>query len=200
MDSNLIATEHSSSELENSVNNVSTCPSSVEHIENNSCDHYSDPSGTNTETNSIVDSIGTHMNNCSQGFKNVNKSIKAIEKKRKPELNTLSNNDISGLNKLALGGITSGHSHLEQLHQPPIASSMIYSTASHHLQSKAQTSLNTATPHNSIDSTIGPSSVQEISARLLFMAIKWCKAMPSFAALPLRDQVRFFETKSYYVY
>lgn len=189
MDSNLIVTEHSSSELENSVTNVSTCPSSVEHIENNSCDHYSDPSGTNTETNSIVD----HINNCSQGFKNVNKSIKSIEKKRRSELNTLSNNDISSLNKLAIGGIVSGHSYFEQLHQPPIASSMIYSTASHHLQSKAQSSLNAATSHNSIDSTIGPSSVQEISARLLFMAIKWCKAMPSFAALPLRDQVRLLK-------
>lgn len=34
-------------------------------------------------------------------------------------------------------------------------------------------------------------SIQEISARLLFMSIKWCKSLPSFAALPLRDQVCF---------
>lgn len=33
-------------------------------------------------------------------------------------------------------------------------------------------------------------SMQETSARLLFMSIKWCKSLPSFAALPLRDQVR----------
>ena len=32
-------------------------------------------------------------------------------------------------------------------------------------------------------------SMQETSARLLFMSIKWCKSLPSFAALPLRDQV-----------
>jgi hypothetical protein len=32
-------------------------------------------------------------------------------------------------------------------------------------------------------------NIQEISARLLFMSIKWCKSLPSFAALPLRDQV-----------
>lgn len=41
-----------------------------------------------------------------------------------------------------------------------------------------------------LDSTINiSSSISEISARLLFMAIKWCKSMPSFAALPFRDQV-----------
>ncbi len=34
-------------------------------------------------------------------------------------------------------------------------------------------------------------NIQEISARLLFMSIKWCKSLPSFAALPLRDQVSF---------
>jgi hypothetical protein len=32
-------------------------------------------------------------------------------------------------------------------------------------------------------------NTQEITARLLFMSIKWCKSLPSFAALPLRDQV-----------
>ena len=35
-------------------------------------------------------------------------------------------------------------------------------------------------------------SVQETSARLLFMSIKWCKSLPSFAALPLRDQVNLY--------
>jgi len=35
-------------------------------------------------------------------------------------------------------------------------------------------------------------SVQEISARLLFISIKWCKSLPSFAALPLRDQVNLY--------
>lgn len=33
------------------------------------------------------------------------------------------------------------------------------------------------------------SSLQETSARVLLMSIKWCKSLPSFAALPLRDQV-----------
>ena len=32
-------------------------------------------------------------------------------------------------------------------------------------------------------------SIQEASARLLFSSIKWCKSLPSFTALPLRDQV-----------
>lgn len=35
----------------------------------------------------------------------------------------------------------------------------------------------------------GDSSLQETSARVLLMSIKWCKSLPSFAALPLRDQV-----------
>lgn len=32
-------------------------------------------------------------------------------------------------------------------------------------------------------------TVYETSARLLFMAVKWAKNLPSFAALPFRDQV-----------
>lgn len=52
-------------------------------------------------------------------------------------------------------------------------------------------------------STVGPSvppeqsaiyppvheTVYETSARLLFMAVKWAKNLPSFASLPFRDQV-----------
>lgn len=33
-------------------------------------------------------------------------------------------------------------------------------------------------------------SVYETAARLLFMAVKWAKSLPSFAALPFRDQVQ----------
>ena len=33
-------------------------------------------------------------------------------------------------------------------------------------------------------------NIYETSARLLFMAVKWAKNLPSFAALPFRDQVR----------
>jgi nuclear receptor subfamily 2 group E member 3 len=32
-------------------------------------------------------------------------------------------------------------------------------------------------------------TVYETSARLLFMAVKWAKNLPSFASLPFRDQV-----------
>lgn len=32
-------------------------------------------------------------------------------------------------------------------------------------------------------------NIYETSARLLFMAVKWAKNLPSFAALPFRDQV-----------
>nr|ASL70557.1 nuclear receptor [Brachionus calyciflorus] len=35
--------------------------------------------------------------------------------------------------------------------------------------------------------------VQETSARVLLMSIKWCKSLPSFAALPLRDQIILLE-------
>ena len=33
-------------------------------------------------------------------------------------------------------------------------------------------------------------SVQETAARLLFMAVKWAKNLPSFSGLPFRDQVK----------
>lgn len=33
-------------------------------------------------------------------------------------------------------------------------------------------------------------TVYETSARLLFMAVKWAKNLPSFASLAFRDQVR----------
>ena len=43
-------------------------------------------------------------------------------------------------------------------------------------------------------------TIQEASARLLFMSIKWCKSLPSFTALPLRDQVEyFFELEFYFI-
>ena len=35
----------------------------------------------------------------------------------------------------------------------------------------------------------GQESMYECSARLLFMAVKWSKNLPSFANLPFRDQV-----------
>lgn len=35
-------------------------------------------------------------------------------------------------------------------------------------------------------------TVYETSARLLFMAVKWAKNLPSFAELAFRDQVRLF--------
>lgn len=38
-------------------------------------------------------------------------------------------------------------------------------------------------------------TVYETSARLLFMAVKWAKNLPSFAELAFRDQVRFNEKK-----
>ena len=36
---------------------------------------------------------------------------------------------------------------------------------------------------------IGHETIYECSARLLFMAVKWSKSLPSFANLPFRDQV-----------
>jgi nuclear receptor subfamily 2 group E protein 3 len=39
----------------------------------------------------------------------------------------------------------------------------------------------------------GQETVYECSARLLFMAVKWSKSLPSFANLPFRDQVILLE-------
>jgi nuclear receptor subfamily 2 group E protein 3 len=36
----------------------------------------------------------------------------------------------------------------------------------------------------------GHETMYECSARLLFMAVRWAKNLPSFANLPFRDQVR----------
>jgi nuclear receptor subfamily 2 group E protein 3 len=36
-------------------------------------------------------------------------------------------------------------------------------------------------------------TIQEASARLLFMSIKWCKSLPSFMSLSQRDQINLLE-------
>jgi hypothetical protein len=41
----------------------------------------------------------------------------------------------------------------------------------------------------SIYSPASVETVYETSARLLFMAVKWAKNLPSFGSLPFRDQV-----------
>lgn len=46
----------------------------------------------------------------------------------------------------------------------------------------------TPTPHPSLYNPMHE-TVYETSARLLFMAVKWAKNLPSFASLPFRDQV-----------
>lgn len=38
-------------------------------------------------------------------------------------------------------------------------------------------------------STLAQEAAHETSARLLFMAVKWAKNLPSFASLAFRDQV-----------
>ena len=43
--------------------------------------------------------------------------------------------------------------------------------------------------NSGVGAVFGDPSLYESSARLLFMAIKWAKNLPSFANLPLRDQV-----------
>jgi nuclear receptor subfamily 2 group E protein 3 len=50
-----------------------------------------------------------------------------------------------------------------------------------------------ANPSGYADSALyppGPETLYECSARLLFMAVRWAKNLPSFANLPFRDQVR----------
>lgn len=42
-------------------------------------------------------------------------------------------------------------------------------------------------------------TVYETSARLLFMAVKWAKNLPSFASLPFRDQVRYTNKNIHYI-
>ncbi|RNA33134.1 photoreceptor-specific nuclear receptor-like [Brachionus plicatilis] len=43
--------------------------------------------------------------------------------------------------------------------------------------------------HSPVSAASVDNSLQETSARVLLMSIKWCKSLPSFAALPLRDQL-----------
>ena len=54
-----------------------------------------------------------------------------------------------------------------------------------------------APPAVYLDSAIYPpghETLYECSARLLFMAVKWAKNLPSFANLPFRDQVSRYLT------
>jgi hypothetical protein len=55
-----------------------------------------------------------------------------------------------------------------------------------HKQQQQQQQPSTAT----FLSTFQPQdNIYETAARLLFMAVKWAKSLPSFAGLPFRDQV-----------
>jgi hypothetical protein len=55
-----------------------------------------------------------------------------------------------------------------------------------HKQQQQQQQTSTAT----FLSTFQPQdNIYETAARLLFMAVKWAKSLPSFAGLPFRDQV-----------
>jgi hypothetical protein len=56
----------------------------------------------------------------------------------------------------------------------------------HKQQQQQQQQTSTAT----FLSTFQPQdNIYETAARLLFMAVKWAKSLPSFAGLPFRDQV-----------
>ncbi|KAK7576055.1 hypothetical protein V9T40_012341 [Parthenolecanium corni] len=57
------------------------------------------------------------------------------------------------------------------------------------------TSSQTTLPFENLPSFYNPvhENIYETSARLLFMAVKWAKNLPSFAALPFRDQVILLE-------
>ncbi|XP_037691305.1 photoreceptor-specific nuclear receptor [Choloepus didactylus] len=50
-----------------------------------------------------------------------------------------------------------------------------------------------STPHSSSSFPCGLDSIHEMSARLLFMAVKWAKNLPVFSDLPFRDQVILLE-------
>ena len=68
----------------------------------------------------------------------------------------------------------------------PSPSSSNTSSCSTHIYPKHIQHNNTLVPNTFFSPN---ESIHEASARLLFMTIKWCKSLPSFSALPLRDQV-----------
>lgn len=180
-----------------SSNTANTFPYSS--IENQSSDIFSESNITNTNNNLNSKSIG----NNSDGSKNINKLNKSSDKKRKFDMmNHVNNNSYSkhSLNSYKKDVVlASQSSHLTHNHQTPSPPLNSTTTAfqnpqqipSFHLQNPQSLTM----ANNFLETSINSSSVQEISARLLFMAIKWCKSMPSFAALPLRDQV-IYTTKS----
>lgn len=68
----------------------------------------------------------------------------------------------------------------------PALSSIASSTGGWYQSENQQKQSSTAT----FLSTFQPQdNVYETAARLLFMAVKWAKSLPSFAGLPFRDQV-----------
>lgn len=83
-------------------------------------------------------------------------------------------------------------------HPPPLVPPTLQRHASPQTTSPAQlptssTSSSSSSGSSGLDTTAWDplqESVQETAARLLFMAVKWAKNLPSFSSLPFRDQVR----------
>lgn len=165
-------------------------------VENQSSDIFSESNIINKSNNLNSKTIG----NKSDGSQNIDKLNKSSDKKRKFDLmnhmnnNSYSKHSVNSCKKDVTVASQSSHlTHNHRTQSPPLDLATLYSTA--FLNPQQMQSFNLQNPqsltitHNFVETSINSSSVQEISARLLFMAIKWCKSMPSFAALPLRDQV-----------
>lgn len=176
----------SEAEVDNSVVNVSSRSSTIEH---NTCDQLPD------SINAIVGRENINNNNINSLVYKTMKTTKSLDKKRKSH--SLTKNEITSLSKnTSIDSSLSLHIHSEvkPVNQLSFQLSNGYSSELQTNQlTTSQPNLLTLPQQHSFDTTIASSSVYEISARLLFMAIKWCKSMPSFAALPLSDQVKIFK-------
>ena len=81
------------------------------------------------------------------------------------------------------------HHHHQQQQQQQVDRSAVITSAAAAAAAAAASQAVVVYPDGLAVYPLGHETIYECAARLLFMAVKWSKSLPSFANLPFRDQV-----------
>jgi hypothetical protein len=138
--------------------------------------------------------------NISENQHQFNQSSKHLQSPFSSMSSTLSSSPSSFTNQNFLPyNISSMSSRVQFSSSSPISTPPVSSSSSSNLANynSSHSHQNNMTPTTNIFPFLQQmhshsETIQEASARLLFMSIKWCKSLPSFIALPLRDQVNVY--------
>lgn len=142
--------------------------------------------------------------NISENQHHFNQSSKHLQSPFSSMSSTLSSSPSSFTNQNFLPYNISSMSSRVQFSSSPISTPLVSSSSSSTSSSSNLSNYNLSHSHqNNMTPTTNifpflqqmhshSETIQEASARLLFMSIKWCKSLPSFIALPLRDQVNVY--------